>query len=103
LFAGALGGRAQGLTLGHRTSVASIDETLGAIRRGTRCVVHAPRELSEAQLSRMVEDCDFRVSNAERMLGVTQQTPVHAFFYRDVEEKRRAMGAGSTFIAKPWR
>jgi tetratricopeptide (TPR) repeat protein len=103
LFAFALGGRAQGLALGHRTSVASIDETLGAVRRGDRCVVHAPRELSEAQLARLVEDCDFRVSRAESMLGVTQTTPVHAFFYRDTEEKRRAMGAGSTFIAKPWR
>ncbi|MCU0671699.1 MAG: hypothetical protein MUE69_02785 [Myxococcota bacterium] len=103
LFAFALGGRTQGLALGHRTSVASIDETLGAVRRGDRCVVHAPRELSEAQLARMVEDCDFRVSRAESMLGVTQTRPVHAFFYRDTEEKRRAMGAGSTFIAKPWR
>lgn len=103
LFAFALGGRTQGLALGHRTSVASIDETLGAVRRGERCVVHAPRELSEAQLARLVEDCDFRVSRAESMLGVTQTTPVHAFFYRDTEEKRRAMGAGSTFIAKPWR
>ncbi len=103
LFAAALTGRVSGLTLGHRTSVEAIDATLGAIRRGTRCVVHAPRELSEAQLGRLVEDCDFRVSNAERMLGVTQRTSVHAFFYRDVEEKRRAMGAGSTFIAKPWR
>ncbi len=103
LFACALGGRTQGLALGHRTSVASIDETLGAVRRGERCVVHAPRELSEAQLARLVEDCDFRVSRAESMLGVTQTTPVHAFFYRDTEEKRRAMGAGSTFIAKPWR
>jgi tetratricopeptide (TPR) repeat protein len=103
LFAFALGGRTQGNALGHRTSVASIDETLGAVRRGERCVVHAPRELSEAQLTRMVEDCDFRVSRAESMLGVTQTTPVHAFFYRDTEEKRRAMGAGSTFIAKPWR
>jgi len=103
LFAFALGGRTQGNALGHRTSVASIDETLGAVRRGERCVVHAPRELSEAQLARMVEDCDFRVSRAESMLGVTQTTPVHAFFYRDTEEKRRAMGAGSTFIAKPWR
>lgn len=103
LFAFALGGRMEGLALGHRTSVASIDETLGAVRRGERCVIHAPRELSEAQLARMVEDCDFRVSRAESMLGVTQTTPVHAFFYRDTEEKRRAMGAGSTFIAKPWR
>lgn len=103
LFAFALGGRTQGLALGHRTSVASIDETLGAVRRGERCVIHAPRELSEAQLARLVEDCDFRVSRAESMLGVTQTTPVHAFFYRDTEEKRRAMGAGSTFIAKPWR
>lgn len=103
LFAGAISGRAQGLTLGHRTSVSAIDETLGAVRRGERCVIHAPRELSEAQLGRLVDDCDFRVQRAESMLGVTQTTPVHAFFYRDVEEKRRAMGAGSTFIAKPWR
>jgi len=28
---------------------------------------------------------------------------VRAFFFRDAAEKKRLMGAGDTYIAKPWR
>ncbi|MAQ14046.1 MAG: hypothetical protein CMN30_04525 [Sandaracinus sp.] len=102
LVLGALGA-AQGPTLGHRSTVAAIDEALGARHWGERCVVHAPREVPAGEAWRLVRDCDFRVMQAERALGVTQSRKVHAFFYRNAVEKARWMGAGNTYIAKPWR
>ncbi|MBK7155494.1 MAG: hypothetical protein IPH72_27580 [Sandaracinaceae bacterium] len=88
---------------GHASSAAYIDEQLGRVLRGQRCVLHAPRELPLDGAERLLDDCEFSVAQAERGLGVTATQPVHAFFYRSAEEKRRLMGAGATFIAKPWR
>lgn len=96
-------GHRAGASLGHRATVDDIAEHLGVTRRSQRCVVHHPRELEREMARRLSADCDFRVARAERLLGVTQSSPVHAFFYRDAAEKMRFMGAGRTFIAKPWR
>ncbi len=93
----------QGDALGHRGRTEAIQEALGWRGEGERCVVFGPRELSPESKRRLVLDCDFRVANAARVLGVDQDEKVHAYFYRSVDEKRRWMGAGRTFIAKPWR
>ncbi|MFK8000194.1 MAG: hypothetical protein AB8H86_11400 [Polyangiales bacterium] len=103
LLALSVWGHRAGATLGHRATVDDIAEHLGVTRRSRRCVVHHPRELEREASRRLLADCDFRVARAERLLGVTQPSPVHAFFYRDAAEKMRFMGAGRTFIAKPWR
>lgn len=89
--------------LGHASSRAYIDEQLGRVLPGQRCVLHAPRELPLESARRLLDDCEFSVAQAEQGLGVTATQPVHAFFYRSMDEKRRLMGAGATFIAKPWR
>ncbi len=92
-----------GEELGHRSSARFIAEELGATERGERCIVHAPREMRREELTRLVADCDFRVTEAEETLGVHQREMVTAFFFRNQEEKRRYMGAGRTYIAEPWR
>ena len=103
LAAGAIAAWAYGPELAHRSSQRGIDDALGRIAEGERCILHVPRELTSESVQRFVDDCDFRVVRAEQALGVQQRTPVHAFFYRNAEEKRRWMGAGRTYIAKPWR
>ncbi len=92
-----------GPQLGHRATAAFISEQLGATYRGRRCMVHVPRELSPSEGQRLARDCDFRVHEAELAIGVREPRRVHAFFYRDQDEKKKLMGAGQTFIAKPWR
>ncbi|MBN8610394.1 MAG: hypothetical protein J0L92_07420 [Deltaproteobacteria bacterium] len=92
-----------GPELGHRSTSASIAEVLGGRLDGERCTVLVPRELPRAQAERLRDDCDYRVSRAEAVLGVTQRARVTAFFFRDTSEKRRLMGASNTYIAKPWR
>ncbi len=103
LIAGAGVIHAEGEALGHRSSAEFIARELGATVRGERCVVHAPREIRRGNLRRLVADCDFRVTQAEEILGVNQTQPVTAFFFRSADEKRRYMGAGRTYIAEPWR
>ncbi len=89
------------LSLG--SDVAVMKERLGAVERGSRCEVVAPRELGAQARHRLVEDCDFRIRQTEQLLGVHQRARVTAFFFRDANEKRLLMGAGDTYIAKPWR
>jgi len=89
--------------LGQASSPAAMEEQLGGRAEGRRCTVIAPRELDQQSLVRLVADCDFRVDNAERWLGVTQRARITAFFFRSADEKRALMGAAETFIAKPWR
>jgi len=96
-------GWARGPALGHRSTVAAIDEALGKRVISERCVLHLPREVQPNDAWRLARDCDFRVHQAERALAVEQQDRVHAFFYRSAQEKERWMGAGRTYIAKPWR
>lgn len=99
----AVSGDVLGTELGHRSDAASITAKLGGRLESERCVVVFPRELPRSDARRLAEDCDFRVVQAERALGVKQREPVTAFFFRSPAEKRALMGASNTYIAKPWR
>ncbi len=89
--------------LGHASSVARIREVLGGEQRSARCQIYFPREQSPAERRRVAEDCDFRVTQAERWLGVTHPEPVVAYLFRSPQEKYALMGAEGTNLAKPWR
>lgn len=99
----ALLGGAHGAKLGHRSSVESIAEALGGRIESDRCVVLFPREMPRRDARRLAEDCDVRVTQAERVLGLTQRERVTALFFRSADEKRALMGASNTYVAKPWR
>lgn len=96
-------GEAYGPELGHRSTSESIREALGETLEGERCIVVVPRELPREQAEVLRDDCDFRVDQAERLLGVTHPGLITAFFFRSASEKRELMGASGTYIAKPWR
>jgi len=102
-LSGAIAAEAHAPELGYAPNARSIADTLGIRARGDRCTVIAPRELPSADLARLVTDCDFRIWQVERELGVRHPERVTAFFFRSPDEKRALMGAASTFIAKPWR
>jgi hypothetical protein len=89
--------------LGTRSSAESIREALGGRASSGRCTAIVPRELPRDEAQRLAEDCAFRLTQLERGLGVRPGPRVTAFFFRDVSEKRALMGAGDTYIAKPWR
>lgn len=102
-LAGAVAIQWHGERLGHATSTAFMTEALGARVWGPRCTVVVPREMDLPTRRRMLEDCEFRLSQAEATLGVRSTARVTAFMFRSAGEKKRLMGAGSTYVAKPWR
>jgi tetratricopeptide (TPR) repeat protein len=99
----AAAGEVYGAELGHRSTAASMTEALGASLRGERCTVVVPHELPREMAERLRDDCDFRIWQAEHVLGVTHPDRITAFFFRTEAEKRAQMGASGTYIAKPWR
>lgn len=103
LMSGALIAEVESPRLGHTTTSDFIAERLGTTAYGRRCIVHAPRELAGKEVDRLVQDCDFRVEQMEGVLDLEQKTKLRAFFFRDADEKKRYMGAGRVFVAKPWR
>jgi hypothetical protein len=93
----------QGDELGHHTSSAFVAHKLGRVIEGSPCRVVVPRELNVVDAARLAEDCAFHVSQLERTLGVHEDQPITAFFFRSAQEKRALMGAMRVYIAKPWR
>jgi tetratricopeptide (TPR) repeat protein len=96
-------GELYGASLGHRSTAESMTEALGSSLRGERCTVVVPHELPRDVAERLRDDCDFRIWQAEHVIGITHPARITAFFFRSEEEKREQMGASGTYIAKPWR
>ena len=89
--------------LGHTTSRAHVEHALGLVIEGKLCRAVVPRETPMSEAHRLAEDCDFRIHELERTLGVSEQERITAFFFRSANEKRALMGAARVYIAKPWR
>jgi hypothetical protein len=89
--------------LGHWQSAASITEALGATKSGPRCTTVYPDGTREDDAELMLRDCEEEIAAVEAALGAHGPERITAFFFRDAAEKKRLMGAGDTYIAKPWR
>jgi hypothetical protein len=98
-----IAGEVFGTDLGFRTTTAHVERALGDRVTTARCELVFPREMSRARLARLADDCDFRVAQMERWLGLRQPGRVRVILFRSSEEKRLLMGAAATNIAKPWR
>ncbi len=92
-----------GPSLGHYETKETIAKELGGRRSGARCDVVYPDGLRDDEVRLLVKDCDEEIENAERVLDIHGPDRITAFFFRDAGEKKRLMGAGDTYIAKPWR
>ena len=89
--------------LGHWVSEEYLIERLGKTEQGRHCVAHMPREMQPEDAKRLLEDCDFQVERARRLVGLSSMEPVTAYFFRSRNEKKELIGVGRTLIAKPWR
>ncbi|MET0342789.1 MAG: hypothetical protein ABW252_17410 [Polyangiales bacterium] len=87
----------------HASRSASITERLGQVVETKRCRAVVPRELPRGDAARLAEDCEFRITQIERLLAVQERERITAFFFRSPQEKRQLMGAARVYIAKPWR
>jgi len=89
--------------LGHWVSEEYVVERLGKTEEGRSCIVHMPRETPPEDVARLLEDCDFDVERTRKLVGLSSNEPVTAFFFRSEGEKKDLIGVGRTLIAKPWR
>ena len=89
--------------LGHWVSEEYLIERLGKTEQGRHCVAHMPRETQPEDARRLLEDCDFQVERARKLVGLSSTEPVTAYFFRNQNEKKDLIGVGRTLIAKPWR
>jgi hypothetical protein len=92
-----------GPELDHWQTSASIARRLGGARAGARCDVVLPESTLPEDAALIVKDCDEELAAIEADLGSNVTGRVRAFFFRDAREKKLLMGAGETYIAKPWR
>ena len=105
LLTGFTAGEIYGPELGHRSSLGMMNQTLGSSSRedSERCELIVPSELPPERIRRFGQECDFHVRRLERTLAVEHPERIRVFLFRNAAEKQRLMGAGRTYIAKPWR
>ena len=92
-----------GPELGHWETPGTIARELGGKKSGPRCDAVYPDDLREDEALLVLKDCEEEIASVERTLGARGPERITAFFFRDAGEKKRLMGAGDTYIAKPWR
>jgi hypothetical protein len=102
-LAGSLAVTAYGASLGHWSTPASIAAELRGSVRGARCDVVLPDSVLPEDAALLAKDCDEELAFVEEALGAKGPDRVRAYFFHDTAEKKRLMGAGDTYIAKPWR
>jgi tetratricopeptide (TPR) repeat protein len=91
-------------TLGFVLSADDIARRLGAETRTAHFVLHySPTGPYAKEIAAYAEDDEFRWHELEQLFGAAPAPPVHAFLFDNAGQKRALMGAGHTFIAKPWR
>ena len=91
-------------TLGFSLSADDVAHRLGAERRTAHFVLHySPSGPYAKEIAAYAEDDEFYWHQLEALFGTAPAPPVHAFLFDNAAQKRALMGAGHTFIAKPWR
>ena len=71
--------------------------------QGSRCDVVYPDSLLPQQAALFLRDCEQELAADEKRLGAHLDGPLTAYVFRDVDQKRKLMGAAQTSMAKPWR
>jgi hypothetical protein len=90
--------------LGFALDAGDIARRLGGEKRTAHFVLHySPTGPYAKELDAYAADDEFWWHELERWFGAAPAPPVHAFLFDNVAQKRALMGAGHTFIAKPWR
>lgn len=89
-------------SLGFHQNSASIQARLGGTLRTTHFTIYYPAEIDESEVERLSQDHEFRYSQLSSLTGFNP-SHITSYIFRSAEEKQHLMGAGRTFIAKPWR
>jgi hypothetical protein len=100
----ALAGYRAGPALGCRHTAATIAAALGSGKRTEHFVLHYRGDGPYApQIGDVATELEFRWNELHAATGLRPPGPVHAYLFGSAAEKQSLMGAGHTYIAKPWR
>lgn len=100
---GSLAHAALGEEMGYSSSTAGIRRALGRSLSRERCRVFFPRGVSQSAAALLAEECVGHLTQVEAYFGITGYPGVDVYLFASAGEKRRLMGAATTYIAKPWR
>ncbi len=92
-----------GTSLGFRMTDAALSEALGGVVETDELILHYPRALTDAEVSRVLGDVRFRHHQISTYFGAPPPGKVRVWLYRSAEDKQRLVGALHTQFAKPWR
>ena len=90
--------------LGIRPTRGDIARKLGGFRETAHFEIFYAREL-ETEIENIVEDCEFQYTQVAAYLtpeGDGLSRKVRAYIYASPEQKKRLIGAGSTFVEDPF-
>jgi tetratricopeptide (TPR) repeat protein len=88
--------------LGFAVDAPYIHAELGGVRHTSHFTIHHPREMEPDEVDLLVEDHEFRYAQLAALFGTAPER-ITSYIFRSGDEKQRLMGAGHTFVAKPWR
>ncbi len=88
--------------IGFAISADKVAEELGGERKTAHFTIHYPKAMPAAKVDLLARDHEFRFAQLKRFFGVAPSN-IRSFIFASPGQKRRLMGAGRTFIAKPWR
>jgi hypothetical protein len=90
--------------LGYRHDAKTIAFALGAEKRTDHFVLHYRSDGPFGkEIADVAAELEFRYERLAALLGVAPDRRVHAYLFASAAEKQALMGAGHTYIAKPWR
>ncbi len=89
--------------IGYDMSRAEIIARLGGKHETEHFVIYYDQKSAVAnRIERLAADHEFRFMQLSKLLGFEPTSRITSFIYKDGNQKRRMMGAGKTYIAKPW-
>lgn len=92
-----------GASLGHWSTAASIEATLGRSLEQGRCRVVYSAAIPRPDAERVARECVGHLPQVEEYLGARGPERVTVYLFASDAEKGALMGASHTYIAKPWR
>ena len=104
LIIGLLGFQFYAGALGIRPTRGDVARELGGFRETTHFEIFYAREL-EAEIERIVDDCEFQYAQLSAYLmpdGATLPWKVRAYIYASPEQKKRLIGARHTSVEDPF-
>jgi hypothetical protein len=103
LAIGALAMHLAGPALGHRTDRQDLEQLLSEHVSVPGLELFFPPGTEPRVVDELTRDAAFSLSQVERFFEAPPGDPIAVFFFAGFEQKRRAMGASRTNVAKPWR